>query len=68
MLSEPLLDGAIVERCVVSVNFHPVQLDCAFLNVLGASGVDIGSEGHVLERNVVDVEKEGIARHAVVEQ
>ena len=67
MLIKPPIDGVIVERDVAIMDLHPVQLDCALFDILGASGGDNGAEGHGHECKAVDEEKEGVALHVVVE-
>ena len=52
------------EACV---DLHIVELDEAAIDVLWAFRVDLGLEGHAVERNVVDSESEFVGRDIVAQ-
>ena len=57
--------GGVLMKAIA--NFFPVQLDGAACDVLGALGVDLVLEGHVLEVDAVDLEKKDLSGQVVAE-
>ena len=49
------------------VHHFPVQLNGATSDILGACGVNLRLDGHVLKVNVIDLEKEDFLKRVIVE-